>query len=98
MPILLPKGAALTLIGNSDTIGGGGEALVRYLVNDASIAQIPLDTVTYWHVELPTHDVIPAEGLAAESYLDTGNRRAFANGNELRQADLVRRTASCQPA
>jgi hypothetical protein len=36
--------------------------------------------VTYWHVELPAHAVILAEGLPAESYLDTGNRQAFANG------------------
>ena len=53
---------------------------VRYLLNGASIAQEECDTVTYWHVELPAHDVILAEGLPAESYLDTGNRAAFANG------------------
>ena len=28
------------------------------------------------------HDVIVAEGLEAESYLDTGNRSAFANHDE----------------
>jgi hypothetical protein len=53
---------------------------IRYLVNGASIAQCRLDAVTYWHVELATHDVILAEGLAAESYLDTGNRCAFLSG------------------
>ena len=52
---------------------------VRYLLNDATIAQTPVDEVTYWHVELAQHDVILAEGLPAESYLDTGNRGAFAN-------------------
>jgi hypothetical protein len=52
---------------------------IRYLVNGATIAQMPADQVTYWHVELPAHGVIYAEGLAAESYLDTGNRAAFAN-------------------
>jgi len=36
--------------------------------------QVPLESVEYWHVELDSHDVILAEGLAAESYLDTGNR------------------------
>jgi autotransporter passenger strand-loop-strand repeat protein len=53
---------------------------VRYLINDATIVQEPVDAVTYWHVELPAHDVLFAEGLPAESYLDTGNRGAFANG------------------
>jgi len=53
---------------------------IRYLVNQATIRQEPAETVTYWHVELPMHDVLFAEGLPAESYLDTGNRGAFANG------------------
>jgi hypothetical protein len=53
---------------------------IRYLLNDATIVQEPMDAVTYWHVELPAHDVLFAEGLPAETYLDTGNRGAFANG------------------
>lgn len=53
---------------------------IKHLINGATIAQVPVDTVTYHHVELPRHDVMFAEGLAAESYLDTGNRRMFANG------------------
>ena len=55
---------------------------IRYLVNDATIVQEPADEVTYWHVELAAHDVILAEGLPCESYLDTGNRSAFANGGD----------------
>ena len=52
----------------------------RYLVNGATIIQEhDTDHVTYWHVELPTHDVLLAENLPCESYLDTGNRSAFAN-------------------
>ena len=35
--------------------------------------------VTYYHVELDAHGVLLAEGAPAESYLDTGNRRQFAN-------------------
>jgi Hint domain len=35
--------------------------------------------VTYYHVELDTHDVLLAEGMPAESYLDTGNRGTFEN-------------------
>ena len=53
---------------------------VRYLVNGRTIAQEACDVVAYWHVELAEHDVLDAEGLPAESYLDTGNRSAFANG------------------
>ncbi|MBV9860669.1 MAG: Hint domain-containing protein [Alphaproteobacteria bacterium] len=53
---------------------------IEKLVNGATIAQVPQDEVTYWHVELATHDILLAEGLAAESYLDTGNRTAFTNG------------------
>jgi hypothetical protein len=56
---------------------GGALVPVRYLVNDASIAQVPHRTITYWHLELPEHGVVLAENLPAESYLDTGNRAAF---------------------
>jgi collagen type I/II/III/V/XI/XXIV/XXVII alpha len=53
---------------------------IHYLLNDATILQETRDDVTYWHVELDRHDVILAEGLPCESYLDTGNRGAFSNG------------------
>jgi len=53
---------------------------VRCLVNDLTVRQESVATVTYWHVELPEHGVLLAEGLTVESYLDTGNRSAFANG------------------
>lgn len=58
----------------------------RYLLNGATILQEEAEEVTYFHVEVEnsqtaaTHTVLLAEGLPAESYLDTGNRRAFANG------------------
>ncbi|MFC0408993.1 Hint domain-containing protein [Roseomonas elaeocarpi] len=54
---------------------------VQHLVNGQTIVQERARAaVTYWHVELPQHDAILAEGVAAESYLDTGNRASFANG------------------
>jgi len=58
-----------------------GEVLipVRYLVNGSTIAQVETDRVTYWHVELAQHDILLAENLPCESYLDTGNRDAFDN-------------------
>jgi len=33
--------------------------------------------VTYHHIELEAHDVVLAEGLPAESFLDTGDRNMF---------------------
>lgn len=64
---------------------------IRYLVNGTTIRREPVDRVTYWHVELPDHAVIFANGLAAESYLDTGNRTAFANAGAvvMAHADLA---------
>jgi phospholipase/lecithinase/hemolysin len=53
----------------------------RTLVNGTTIAQLPTTRITYFHVELARHDVILAEGLPAESFLDTGNRGAFDNAN-----------------
>lgn len=77
----------------------------RLLVNGASIVR---DTgqraVTYYHIELETHDILLAENLPAESYLDTGNRGMFANADVplLLHPDLTndqaRRVAeSCAP-
>jgi Hint domain len=56
---------------------------VKYLINDSTIAQVPVDSVSYYHVELPIHGVIFAEGLPAETYLDAGDRMNFDNGGEL---------------
>jgi hypothetical protein len=51
------------------------------LVNGTTITRdMAARYVTYHHVELAAHDIILAEGLAAESYLDTGNRNAFEGG------------------
>ena len=57
-----------------------GEVLIPagLLVNGSSIRQVEVDSVTYWHVELDSHDVILAENLPAESYLEMGNRAFFA--------------------
>jgi hypothetical protein len=53
---------------------------VKHLVNGTTIRQMQVDSVTYWHVELDQHDIVLAEGLPTESYLDTGDRSSFANG------------------
>ena len=53
---------------------------IRRLVNGASISQETDWThVRYFHIELQRHDLLLANGLPAESYLDTGNRGVFDN-------------------
>jgi hypothetical protein len=53
---------------------------IRLLVNGATIRQqTRLSEVQYFHIELDRHDLLIANGLAAESYLDTGNRGMFTN-------------------
>ncbi len=53
---------------------------VRLLINSMTIVQECLPRrVHYYHVEMPRHSILLAEGLPAESYLDTGNRAFFAN-------------------
>ncbi|MCJ2044418.1 Hint domain-containing protein [Methylobacterium sp. J-078] len=53
---------------------------IKHLLNDATVIQVPTEKVTYWHVELDSHDILLAEGLPAESFLDTGVRADFENG------------------
>ena len=75
---------------------------VRHLVNGKTIVQQARDEVSYWHIELPAHNVLYAEGMPVESYLDTGKRSAFANGGaaiDLRAdfASQVWDTMGCAP-
>jgi len=58
----------------------GALMAVSLLVNGRSVVQVERDEVEYWHVELDRHEVIFANGLPAESFLDSGNRTAFENG------------------
>lgn len=53
---------------------------VRYLINGTSVVQETVDRIDYYHVELAVHDVLLADGLPAESYLDDGGRAAFNAG------------------
>jgi Hint domain len=52
---------------------------IKHLINRKTIVQEQVDAVTYYHVELGEHDVLLAEGLPAESYLENGDRAAFDN-------------------
>ncbi len=74
---------ALTLPGSRDRPRDRLLVPVKCLLNGATIVQEDAARAWYFHVELPRHDVILAEGLAVESYLDTGNRADFANGGVL---------------
>ncbi len=53
------------------------------LVNGASIIRCTdMEVVTYFHIEFDTHDVILAEGAAAESFVDCDSRGMFHNAAE----------------
>ena len=55
----------------------------RQLINGTTIRQEKdWSSVEYFHVELDAHAILLAEGLPAESYLNTGNRGFFANSGE----------------
>jgi hypothetical protein len=54
----------------------------RLLLNGASIVrETRCGAFTYYHIELDSHDILLAENLQAESYLDTGNRGMFQNAD-----------------
>ena len=55
---------------------------VRHLINDVTITQESVDSITYYHIELPKHTVIFAQGLPAETYLDSDNRQFFISADQ----------------
>jgi T5SS/PEP-CTERM-associated repeat protein len=56
----------------------------RLLINGSTVRQVEVTRVAYHHVELRQHDVVLAEGLPAETYLDTGDRAKFEGGRVTR--------------
>ncbi len=57
----------------------GALVQAQAMANGATILrEPPRGRVTYHHIELHRHALLLAEGLPAESYLDTGNRSWFA--------------------
>jgi antigen 43 len=61
-----------------------GERLIpaRMLVNGSSIVvDTGITDYECYHVELDHHAILIAEGMEAESYLDTGNRAGFLDGD-----------------
>jgi T5SS/PEP-CTERM-associated repeat protein len=53
----------------------------KLLMNGTTIRQIPVSRIVYHHIELTRHDVVLAEGLPVETYLDTGDRANFSGGS-----------------
>jgi hypothetical protein len=59
---------------------------VRDLVNGVSILQAEtVGRVDYFHIELDDHELLIAEGAAAESFIDDNDRGLFHNAHEYRQ-------------
>ena len=73
----------------------------EHLVNGVSIVRCQdVDSVHYFHIELDRHDVIFAEGAAAETVVDCDNRLMFHNAaqfNELYPIDAAPGWAFCAP-
>ncbi len=88
-PVRICKGALSPNVPHRDLLVSSDHALylgnvliqARLLVNGATVSrELPQRPITYYHIELASHAIVLAEGLAAETYLDTGNRDAFDTG------------------
>ncbi len=87
-PIMVRQGALADNVPHSDLYLTHGHALyldgvlipVENLVNHRSIVwDESARVVEYYHIELEDHDVVLAEGAAAETYYDADNRALFHN-------------------
>lgn len=90
LPIRIRRDALDTGLPRRDLLVSPDHALLldgvlveaKRLVNGRTIIQeAGPRSVRYFHLELARHHILLAEGVAAESYLDTGNRRAFADAD-----------------
>ena len=76
--------------GHPVLVGSGANQVlvpIMCLINGTSVERMEVPSVTYWHVELDAHDILLAEGLPAESFLDFGNRPWFADDAQACAAD-----------
>jgi len=62
----------------------------RSLVNGLTVTREDRSVIDYYHIELPAHGLLFANGLVAESYLDTGDRAGFrGSGNVVQLLPLL---------
>ncbi len=89
-PVIVRKGALAPNVPHTDLRVTKGHSFfidnvlipVEFLVNHRSILwDDRAQEVTVYHIELESHDVLLANGAAAESYRDDGNRWLFQNAN-----------------
>ena len=87
-PVLVRKDALSDNVPSRDTFLSDGHALVfedaekimvavHELINGSTIQRVEADRVSYWHIELSSHDVIIANGIPAETFLNVDNRGSF---------------------
>lgn len=97
-PVRICKGAVSERVPHTDLLLTPEHCLylngvfipVRMLVNGGSIAYATdITSYDYYHVETASHDVIVANGLTTESYLDTGNRNSFAQPGSIAHFSTV---------
>ena len=58
---------------------------VRHLVNGDTVQQVEVDAITYYHIETERHELVLAEGLATETYFETGKSGGFREWRPSRQ-------------
>jgi len=99
-PIRIRKGALTENVPHRDLLVSPDHCMLvqdvlvpaKLLVNGTTIVQEERrEPFEYFHIELDAHDVLIAEGMLSESYLDLGNRHMFL-GNGVAQV-LPFRTA-----
>jgi hypothetical protein len=83
-PICITKDSISAGMPFSDVYFSGNHGVVlrkkrvpaKKLIGD-KIYKVPFESVVYYHVEVEGHQVISANGVLSETYLETGKRRAF---------------------
>ncbi|WP_428392964.1 Hint domain-containing protein [Lichenicoccus sp.] len=88
----------LLVTGDHGIFHAGGLIPARMLVNGASILR-ESECVGYcvFHLELERHAILFADGLPAESYLDTGDRANFANAELTLKTTALREQQAAAP-